>query len=77
MFFPPSYSISVCHCLVQALELVRHVCELTQWTKAAETNYTEIWIIFCPFLGGTGLPKSPEKAQKRTKGKEVKRSKEE
>lgn len=36
-----------------------------------------MWIIFCPFLGGIGLPKSPEKAQKRRWGREVKRSKEE
>lgn len=75
MFPPPYYSISVPRCLV--LELVRHVCELTQLTKAAETNHAVMWIIFCPFLGGIGLPKSPGKAQKRRWGRGVKRSKEE
>lgn len=57
-FLPPFYSISVSRCLVQALEPVRHVCERTQRTKAAETNHAEMWIIFCPFLGGIGLPES-------------------
>ncbi|RMC13376.1 hypothetical protein DUI87_10911 [Hirundo rustica rustica] len=68
---------SVVYAHSKALELVRLVCELTQRTKAAETNHAEMWIIFCPFLGGIGLPKSPEKAQKRRWGRKMKRHKEE
>jgi len=60
----PYHSISVTRCLVQALELVRHLHELTQLTKTEETNPAETWIIFSTFLGCIGSPKRPAKAGK-------------